>query len=61
LVAEAILGRLLVDPETLHHINEIRDDNRGENLYLFPSRAEHSRYHRNIENDNCDPITMSNL
>jgi hypothetical protein len=34
LVAEELLGRCLVDGETVHHRNRVRDDNRPENLAL---------------------------
>jgi len=44
LVAEKCLKRYLTREEVIHHINEIRDDNRLENLYLFPSNSEHSRF-----------------
>jgi hypothetical protein len=46
-VAEKCLGRRLSDKEIIHHINEIKDDNRPENLYVFNSRREHVLYHRN--------------
>lgn len=48
LIAEMKLGRHLTPDECIHHINEIRDDNRPENLYLFPSKAEHMQYHLNL-------------
>jgi len=35
LVAEELLRRYLVEGETVHHINGIRDDNRPENLELW--------------------------
>ena len=35
LVAEELLGRYLLDGETVHHRNDIRDDNRPENLELW--------------------------
>jgi hypothetical protein len=45
LVVEKRLGRYLRPEETVHHINEIRDDNRDENLELFESRESHSVIH----------------
>jgi hypothetical protein len=35
LVAEGLLGRYLMDDETIHHRNGVRDDNRPENLELW--------------------------
>jgi hypothetical protein len=35
LVAEDLLGRYLVEGESVHHINGVRDDNRPENLELW--------------------------
>ena len=35
LVAEELLGRFLIDGETVHHRNGVRDDNRPENLELW--------------------------
>lgn len=46
LVMERAIGRLLNDFEEVHHINEVKDDNREENLHLFASRKHHSYYHR---------------
>ena len=45
LVAEAILGRYLQPWETIHHINELKTDNRWENFYLT-TIPEHSSIHR---------------
>lgn len=44
-VAEQSLGRPLTLKEVIHHINFIKNDNRPENLYLFPSQSEHATYH----------------
>lgn len=45
LVMEEKLGRKLKSSEVVHHINEIKSDNRSSNLQLFINRAEHRRYH----------------
>lgn len=45
LIAEKALGRFLTATEVIHHLNEIRDDNRLENLYLCKDTAEHMRIH----------------
>lgn len=41
LVAESVLGRRLTKTEVVHHINDVRDDNRPENLTVFESNAIH--------------------
>lgn len=44
-VLEAVVGRALGSLEQVHHVNEARDDNRLENLWLFPNDAAHSHWH----------------
>lgn len=45
LVMEAYLGRYLETWETVHHINEIKTDNRVDNFFLTTT-DEHSAIHR---------------
>lgn len=61
LVCEKILGRYLSKDEIPHHINENKADNRPENLYLFPNKSEHTRYHLLVKSGKANLITASNL
>ena len=45
LVMEKHIGRYLRPEETVHHINGIRNDNRLENLMLFPNQRAHTKFH----------------
>jgi len=58
LVMEKILGRYLEPWETVHHINEIKIDNRKENFFLT-TIGEHSALHR--EGKKKSPEAKSNL
>jgi len=44
-VMEGIIGRYLTPEEIVDHKNLVKDDDRPENLRLFPNRAEHDRFH----------------
>jgi hypothetical protein len=42
-VMEQAIGRYIEPEEVIHHINEVRDDDRLENLMLCSSSSEHHR------------------
>jgi len=44
LVMEKHLGRYLLPTEVVHHVNNVNDDNRVENLEVFQSNADHLRH-----------------
>lgn len=61
LIAESALGRKLTKIEAIHHINEIKDDNHPENLYLFPSESSHQSYHGLLRFGKVSRISQTNL
>jgi len=44
--AEMKLCRYLLAEEVVHHINGIPDDNRFENLMVFETSSDHTRFHK---------------
>jgi hypothetical protein len=49
LVMEQFLNRYLLPKEVVHHINEIKNDNRIENLMLFENDSKHKIYHNQLK------------
>lgn len=47
IIVEEKIGRKLKSIEVVHHINKNTLDNRIENLYIFQTTSEHSKYHSN--------------
>lgn len=45
IIAENSIGRILLDDECVHHINEIKTDNRPENLMVMKN-SEHMKLHK---------------
>lgn len=45
-IAEAHLGRDLVPPEIVHHLDGDKTNNAVKNLMVMPSQAEHIRLHK---------------
>jgi len=46
LIMEQMLRRYLKKEERVHHINNIHNDNRPENLMYFPNESEHQKFHQ---------------
>lgn len=46
LIVERIIGRRLPDGAEVHHVNEIKTDNRNTNLVVCPSHDYHALLHR---------------
>jgi len=47
LVVEKYLGRFLTKDEVVHHLDEDKLNDELCNLYLFPNKSEHCRFHGN--------------
>lgn len=46
LVAEEILGRYLKPEEVVHHMDENRSNNTKDNLIVFRTKSNHTRFHK---------------
>ncbi len=48
LVIEEKIKRPLTSKETVHHLDEVKTNNRIENLMLFPTQRAHASFHTKI-------------
>jgi hypothetical protein len=48
-IAERVLGKPLPKNAVIHHANEIKTDNRHENLVICPGRAYHNLLHVRLD------------
>ena len=55
-VVEQQINRYLLPTEVCHHINEIKNDNRPENLMAFVNKSAHQRFHHNPDNVRSNEI-----
>lgn len=51
LVAEKLLGRDLLPSEVVHHKDENKWNNSEDNLMVFASQSDHSRFHSGVYDD----------
>jgi hypothetical protein len=56
LIVEKHIGRTLQKSEVVHHVNEVRNDNRIQNLMVFRTNTTHLRFHRNLPIPQTDII-----
>lgn len=57
LIAEQKIGRYLTEEEVVHHIDENKKNNSPDNLIVFATNADHTRFHKlklEIEDLVCD-------
>ena len=59
LAMEKDLGRSLNCEECVHHIDGDKTNNNVENLYLFNSNSEHSKYHNTIKQAIINELRIS--
>jgi hypothetical protein len=55
-VAEQKIGRILKDEEVVHHIDSNRENNNEDNLIVFATLKDHSRFHATgtmVETSEC--------
>jgi hypothetical protein len=60
-IAEQKLGRALLPGEVVHHIDGDKHNNAPENLWVFPSMSEHSKWHaemRKVASEGGDPYRV---
>ena len=60
LVAEEMLGRPLTETEVVHHINEVKWDNRPENLMVLQDQGAHNRLHGLLRRSQRSSLQLSN-
>lgn len=58
LIVEKYLGRYLKPREITHHINNIRNDNRIDNLMVFINSVAHLKFHRDPKSVKLEEIVF---
>lgn len=58
LVLAAKIGRMLRKEEVAHHVNGVKDDNRSENLMLFPSNGKHLTFHAKLRREEKEKLAV---